>query len=260
MDIGDILVSQGKLTEQVLQQCRQAIKDTGQALNDYFIENNVVSTEDIARAFAELVAVDYVEKITEKMADPSLLGKIPLKFLRQYVVMPVMREGKISILTANPRNFQPIDELRLLLGEEAGIGVSSPAAIIDAINRFYPLEGTKQMIEELEEEEKGVVEAVEFAEIEEKDILAMATEAPIIKLVNHILVQAVKRDASDIHIEPFEKELRVRYRVDGVMHTVFTPPKRVQAALASRIKIMSNLIFYWILYSHNINFYCIKFI
>jgi len=112
--------------------------------------------------------------------------------------------------------------------------------IVDTINRFYPLEGAKQMIEELEEEEE-MEGALEFEAIEEKDILGMATEAPIIKLVNHILFQAVKRGASDIHLEPFEKEVVVRYRIDGVMYEVMTPPKRVQSSLASRIKIMAGL-------------------
>jgi len=97
------------------------------------------------------------------------------------------------------------------------------------------------MIAELEEEQEGVEEAVEFGDIEEKDIMAAASEAPIIKLVNHILYQAVKRGASDIHIEPYEKELVVRYRIDGILYQVMTPPKRIQNALISRIKIMSNL-------------------
>ena len=113
------------------------------------------------------------------------------------------------------------------------------ALIVDAINRYYPLEGTKQMIEELEEEKE--MEEVDFGAIQEEDILGMASEAPIIKLVNHILYQAVKRDASDIHIEPQEKELRIRYRIDGVLYTAFLPPKRAQAALTSRIKIMANM-------------------
>ncbi|HLF67268.1 MAG TPA: ATPase, T2SS/T4P/T4SS family, partial [Gammaproteobacteria bacterium] len=102
------------------------------------------------------------------------------------------------------------------------------------------LEGGKQMMEELEEEDKDL-EQVALEGIEEKDIMTMASEAPVIKLVNQILFQAVKRGASDIHIEPFEKELRIRFRIDGVMQTVMTVPKRIQGALISRIKIMANL-------------------
>jgi type II secretion system protein E len=127
-----------------------------------------------------------------------------------------------------------------MLGGNAQYAVSTSKVIIDAVNRYYPIEGAKQMIEELEEEEKGLG-AVDFTDIEEKDIESMATEAPIIKLVNNILYQAVKRGASDIHIEPFEKELSVRYRIDGVLYAIMTPPKRIQGALVSRIKIMAHL-------------------
>jgi len=136
--------------------------------------------------------------------------------------------------------FAPVDEIDLLLGGGAQTAVSTPKVILDAINRFYPIEGTKEMIAELEGEAEEEA-AVELGDIEEKDILTMASEAPIIKLVNQILFQAAKRGASDIHIEPFEKELSVRYRIDGVLYSVMTPPKRLQSALTSRIKIMANL-------------------
>lgn len=238
-DLGQLLVESGKITKQQLDECHKIMKQTGGTLVNCLIEQRWVSSQDIARTFAQLVSAEYVSKVTEKMADPNLLAKIPLRFLRAHVVMPVMLNDQITILTANPYDFQPLDELRMLLGAEALTAVAPTDVIIEGINRYYPLEGAKQMIEELEEEKAP--EAVEFAEIEEKDIMAMAAEAPIIKMVNHILVQAVKRGASDIHIEPFEKEVRVRYRIDGVMYPAFTPPKRLQAALISRIKIMANL-------------------
>ncbi|MGE0206389.1 MAG: type II secretion system ATPase GspE [Candidatus Babeliales bacterium] len=239
-DIGELLVAQQKITHEQLQECYAYCKQTGISLAECLREKKLVSNEDIARAFTELFSLLYIEKITEKMADPALLAKVPLRFLRQNSIIPIMLEGRITLVTTNPRAFQPLDELNMLLGSDTDTAVSTQEVIIDAINRYYPLEGTKQMIEELEEE-KGAPETIELAEIEEKDILAMAAEAPIIKLVNHILVQAVKRDASDIHIEPYEKEVRVRYRIDGVMSEAFNPPKRVQAALISRIKIMANL-------------------
>jgi general secretion pathway protein E len=239
-DLITILLNKGIVSQDQLNECSTKISTTGQSMAECLIEQQFVTAEDIARAYAEQYGLPYIEKITEKMADPTLLGKIPLKFLRQNVIMPILYNNVVTLVTANPTLFQPLDELTMLLGGEVQRAVATPAAIIDGINRYYPLEGTKQMIEELEEE-KGMPEAMEFEEIEEKDILTMAGEAPIIKLVNHIFVQAVKRGASDIHIEPYEKEVRVRYRIDGIMYPAFTPPKRVQAALASRIKIMANL-------------------
>ncbi|HRN78302.1 MAG TPA: type II secretion system ATPase GspE [Candidatus Dependentiae bacterium] len=239
-NLGDILVTAGVINTQQLHECTEAITGTGMSLEHCLLSKKYTTTQDIAKAYAQYASMEYVDAITESMADLTLLAKVPLKFLRENTVMPVMINGQLTILTANPLHFQPLDELNMLLGGGAQYAVAPQNTIIDAINRYYPLEGAKQMIEELEEEEKGLDE-VAFEGIEEKDILAMATEAPIIKLVNHILYQAVKRDASDIHIEPFEKELRVRYRIDGIMYDVMTPPKRIQAALVSRIKIMANL-------------------
>lgn len=238
--IGEFLVASGALTLEQLQECQTLAESSGIRLEQCLLEKGHITPEQLAQEYARYRSVPYIEKITEHMANPGLLGKIPMKFLRENVVMPVMVDDRITLLTANPLHFQPLDELNLLLGGAADYAVATPRTIIEAINRYYPIEGTKQMIEELEEEQKELGE-VEFEDIEEKDIVAMAAEAPIIKLVNNIFFQAVKRGASDIHIEPFEKELIVRYRIDGVLYQVMTPPKRIQGALGSRIKIMANL-------------------
>jgi len=239
-NIGDILLAAGTIDEQQLQVCQKESKDTDKTIRDCLLEKKFVSEDDIAKALAEYMSVEYIEKITDQIVDVTLLSKIHLRFLRENIVIPVIINGQIVIITSDPTNFQPVDEINLLLGGGCRTAISTGKRIIDAINRYYPLEGAKQMIEELEEEEE-IEGALEFEQIDEKDILGMAAEAPIIKLVNHILFQAVKRGASDIHIEPFEKEVIVRYRIDGVMYKIMTPPKRVQSALASRIKIMSGL-------------------
>lgn len=237
-NVGDILVASGAINTQQLYECQSEQEKTGKSLETCLLEKKFTTADAIARAYASYAHMPYIEEITEKMADVSLLGKVPLQFLRDNVVMPVVHNGHTTVLTANPMNFQPLDELNLLFGGDVHYAVAQASGITEAINKYYPLEGTKQMIEELAEEEPGTVA---FEEIEEKDILSMASEAPIIKLVNHILYQAVKRSASDIHIEPFEKELRVRYRIDGIMYNVMVPPKRIQGALISRIKIMAHL-------------------
>jgi len=239
--LGDILLDAGVVTAQQLAECKKETDATGKKFELCLIEKNFAHQEDIAKAIAAYVGVPYIDKIVDKMADLELLARVPLKFLRDNSVVPVMIDGQVTVLTDNPLNFQPIDELSLLLGGNPATAVATQKTILDGINRYYPLEGAKQMMEELEGEEAKEMGAVDFEAIEEKDILAMASEAPIIKLVNHILFQAAKRGASDIHIESFEKEMRVRYRIDGVMYQVMSPPKRIQGALASRIKIMSNL-------------------
>ncbi len=237
--IEQILIDMGKLTGQQA----ETLKSEAQAANvpflDYLIDKKTISSQDLAHAYATQVGALYIEKVTEQMADPALLSKVPLHFLRQNIVMPILFKNKTMILTSDPTDFQAIDELRILLSGRPLLAVTTRPILVDAINRYYPLEAPKEMIEELAEEERE--DAFEFGDMEGKDILGMAQEAPIIKLVNTILVQAVKRDASDIHIEPFEKEVQVRYRIDGVLHVTYEPPKRLQGAIISRIKIMANL-------------------
>lgn len=240
-DLGSILSEMGVLSKEQLNKYLQEAEIQKKSFVQYLQEQKLIKPDELAKAYSEQLYALFVDKINEDMTDPVLLAKIPFKFLRDNIVIPITVKDQVIIVTANPNNFMPVDELNMLLGGNTKLGISTPEIILEAINRFYPIEGSKQMIEQLGEEKELGEEAIELGEIEEKDILTMAQEAPIIKLVNHILFQAVKRGASDIHIEPFEKEVRVRYRIDGVLHEVYTPPKRVQGALISRIKIMANL-------------------
>lgn len=237
---GEMLVRLRLITSEQLTECQQEAKKTGLTVEQCALEKKYITSIEIAKAYADYASLPYIETITDKMADLTLLAKVPLHFLKDNEVMPVMIEGQVTILTADPFAFQPLDEINMILGGNARYAVALHQVIINGINRYYPLEGAERMIKELEEEGEAPKE-VAFEEIEEKDIFAMATEAPIIKLVNNILFQAVKRNASDIHIEPFEKEIRVRYRIDGVLETIMTLPKRVQGSLVSRIKIMAHL-------------------
>jgi len=239
-DFGAFLVNAGFIDTQQLQECQQELQN-GIPLEKCILEKQFITPENAAKAIAQYLNIPLITSVSEREADLSLLAKVPLNFLRDNIILPLVINGQITLVTSNPFKFQPVDELDMLLGGNTQRAVSTSKIIIDAINRYYPLEGTKEMIAELEEEQEGIEEAVEFGDIEEKDIMAAASEAPIIKLVNHILYQAVKRGASDIHIEPYEKELVVRYRIDGILYQVMTPPKRIQNALISRIKIMSNL-------------------
>lgn len=236
---GNILVEQQIITQQELQ---EALAEVGEgSLENYLIDKGLITPQDKARAYAQMYHVQLIDTITEKMANPDLLAKVSLTFLRDHEVIPIVADnGAIMAVMSQPYDVQTIDDMRLLLQQEPLIGVSTSTAIVGAINRYYPIEGTQEMIEELAEE-KELGEELELGVIKEEDILHAASEAPIIKLVNHILYQATKRGASDVHLEPFEKELRVRYRIDGVLYTVMMPPKRAQAAIISRIKIMANL-------------------
>ncbi|NBX78597.1 type II secretion system protein GspE [bacterium] len=231
----------GRLSDDQIVQAQAQAQQASMTLEQYLLDQNLITQQQIAQVYAKVMQMSYLETIGEKMADSELLSKVQFNFLRQHLIMPLMIDGSVAIAVANPFKLSIIDEIKLLVGLQAPVYVASGTVIIDAINKYYPLEGAKQMIDELEEEQGAIDQDLDISAFDDQDILTMASQAPIVKLVNHILFQAVKRGASDIHIEPFEKEVRVRYRVDGVMFLAFTPPKRVQGALGSRIKIMANL-------------------
>jgi general secretion pathway protein E len=236
----DILIELNLINAEQHAQAVREHQETGKPLTQIYLEKKFLTKAAIARALAKQINVQYIEKITEQMADPTLLGKLPLKFLRQHCVIPIMFEGAKTIVTANPRDLQPLDDLALLMEGTVGYAVSTDDVINDAINKYYPLETSKEMMEELKAGDNDEFE-LDMGQFEDKDIMEMANDAPIVKLVNHMLMQGVKEGASDIHIEPFERELRVRFRIDGNMYLRLTPPKRYQGAIVSRIKIMSNL-------------------
>ncbi|MFH1643608.1 MAG: type II secretion system ATPase GspE [bacterium] len=238
-NIGEILVELNVINQNQLDEYGEEQKTTGKEIDQILLEKKLINKTDLAKALAMQAGLPFIEKISDQMADTETLGKVPLKFLRQHIIIPIMFEGKKIVVTANPKDLQPLDDLTLLLGRDIGYAVSTPEIITDAINKYYPLEGGREAMEKLPEE--GEEAEFDLGAIEEKDIMEMAYEAPIVKLVNHIIYQAAKENASDIHIEPFEKELRVRYRIDGQMYEKMIPPKRYQGAIISRIKIMANL-------------------
>lgn len=235
--IGDILVSIKAITPALLAQLLEE-GIAPERVGDVLVERKKIHTRFLSKALAVQRGLPFIDAITEKMADNQLLSKVPLKFLRKHKVIPLKFEGTEYVITSDPRDVQPLDDLTLLLPNITQHAVASHETIFEAINRYYPLETSQEMMDELKEEDDS---EINLGEIEEKDIMEMANDAPIVKLVNHILYQAVKDGASDIHIEVFEKELRVRYRVDGAMQVKLNPPKRYLGAIASRIKIMANL-------------------
>ena len=235
------LISMGVIKTENSSLYQQEATDLGIALATYLLDRKIITQQDLAKAYSIDLGITYLDHINETMIDSELLKKIQFSFLRQNQIIPITFNNQLMIVAANPYKMQVIDELSLLIGKHIAKGVAPATIVADAINRFYPLEGTKEMMEELEEDSKLIEGELDLSAIEDQDVMVMASQTPVIKLVNHILFQAVKRDASDIHIEPYEKEVRVRYRIDGVMFVTLTPPKKIQSALISRLKIMANL-------------------
>jgi general secretion pathway protein E len=184
--------------------------------------------------------VEPIEAIREEDVEHALIREIPLSFARGNMLMPLRREGdSLLAAVADEKGMLALRELSGHMGL-VPLPLSAPAGVvIDAINRFYGQVGSaEEVMDNITGEDLSAV-ATEFAK--PKDILELTEEAPIIRLLNAILQQAVKERASDIHLEPYEKELDVRMRVDGILHRVLAPPKIIQDALISRVKIMANL-------------------
>jgi len=181
-----------------------------------------------------------IEAIKDEDVDISLLKNIPLSFVKNNQVFPIRRDDSELVgAVADDKGLLALAEASKMLGLKPRAVKAAAGVILDAINRFYGQMGSA-------EEVMGAITGEDLSSVATefeapKDLLELTEEAPIIRLLNALLLQAVKERASDIHIEPYEKELDVRLRIDGVLHRVLTPPKIIQDALISRIKIMSNL-------------------
>lgn len=235
----ELIRNKNLLSENLLSSAIEQSHTEKISLESYLLHNHLIKDTELAQLFSQLLDVPYIEKIDDTLADGSILEKIPLKFLKDNTLIPLKKNGTIVITMADPTHFSILDTVTQMFDVPTSRAISTRKVIIEALNHFYPLESSKEMMEDLEED--ADLTELSFESIDDKDITTGAHDAPIIKLVNYILFQAHKMEASDIHIGPQEKDIRVRYRVDGVMQTVMTPPKRIQAALSSRIKIMANL-------------------
>jgi general secretion pathway protein E len=187
------------------------------------------------------LGIPYQADIDDSRIDTVLVNHLPLAFARNHLLLPLREEnGAILAACGDPADFQAIDELRGLYSRPVKTVAVPRQVVLDAINRVYSrLSGSAQeVVEELEGEE---LSAVANSFNEPRDLMDLADEAPVIRLLNSILFQAVKERASDIHIEPFKRELEIRFRIDGILYKMLTPPKVVQEALISRVKIMGGL-------------------
>ncbi|MBI4245547.1 MAG: type II secretion system ATPase GspE, partial [Candidatus Rokubacteria bacterium] len=210
---------------------------TGERLGEALVALGAVSREDVLRAVARQHQLGYLSRDELPSALPALKN-VSAKYLRQYTVCPVGVEGGVlTVATADPLNPVIADDLHQSTGLEVRVVVSTPEAILDAIDRAYDGAATPlQRIVEGIEEERGPE-----GEEDVNHLRDMAFEAPVVRLVNLLVENAIAAEASDIHIEPFEDTLRVRYRVDGILFDQEAPPRRLRDAVTSRIKLMAEM-------------------
>ena len=241
LPLGQILKEQAGVTDAQIEEGLRLQREKGGRLGEILVGMKALTEEDLLRAIAYKMDLEYLPEIPASQVDRGLVSLIPINFAKQYTLIPLReRDGMAVIATADPLDFYALDDVRMLLGMDVEPAVARPQAILDAINLVYQRESgaAEQMMGGLGEQDLGAL----ASELEEpQDLLDSADEAPIIRLINSLLYQAVKDRASDVHIEPFEKDLVVRYRIDGILYEILRPPKRLQSSIASRVKIMSGL-------------------
>jgi type IV pilus assembly protein PilB len=242
--LGDILIEERLLTQEQLAQALYEQRRTGQPLVVILIKAGLVSEEDIVITLSEQLGIPHL-RVESYEIPIEVIAEVSEGIARRYHLIPVARTGKsLTIAMSDPLNIVAIDDVRMLTGREIETVVSLDSEIKKAIERYY---GGKQedvdVYEDIVRDAQADAVTV-LADDQELDITHLKKEveqAPVIRLVNLILVNAIKQGSSDIHIEPFEKEVRVRYRVDGILREVQSPPKALQAAVVSRIKVLSEL-------------------
>ena len=244
--LGEILVKENLITADQLKQAIAHQRQNGGRLGTALMKLGFVSDDEITEVLSRQYGVPSIN-LKYYEVDPAVIKLIPQDTAVRYQIVPLSRVGStLTIAMIDPTNVFAMDDIKFMTGFNVEPVVASETSVNEAIAKFYGEvesgEELSKVMKDLGAEEGGDVELA--SEEQEMDLAALekaAEEAPIIKLVNLVLTDAVKRGASDIHIEPYERELRVRFRVDGLLQSVMTPPMKLKDAIASRIKIMAKL-------------------
>jgi general secretion pathway protein E len=243
-DIGPILLRTTKLTEEQLESARREQAEKGGTLTDHLIAAGAVSPDEVMTALSEQLGLPIRAQIRAADVDLTLVERVPIAFAKDHGLLPLQRatNGQIRVAVQNPLDTSPLDDLRLLFdGAELSLELSNQRTILGAINEVYDRGpgSTDALVEDAAEDLTSL--ASEISQ-EPQDLIEADDDAPIIKLVNSLLHNAVKERASDVHLEPFEREIRVRFRIDDILYEPIKPlPRTLQASIVSRIKIMGGL-------------------
>ncbi|HEV8716114.1 MAG TPA: type II secretion system ATPase GspE [Candidatus Binatia bacterium] len=238
--VEDILIQEAGIPADILAKAKERLKND-KDLGEILRELGALDAATWAKAQALYYGLPYGDKVTLGEHAAELLARVPLAFAKHYQLLPLAQhDGAVTVAVVNPRELGALDDLRLLLGVPARPLVVPKPVLHEALNRAYDQasQSTQELLDTLDEKALDLDAA---AWQEPRDLLEAQDEAPIIRLVNSLFYQASKERASDIHIEPFEQELVVRLRIDGILYDTLTPPKAIQPLLISRIKIMAGL-------------------
>jgi type IV pilus assembly protein PilB len=238
--LGDLLQRRGDLSAEQLAQALEAQREHSGALAYHLVKLNLISEEDLLAILEREYRLPVVDPASLDIAK-DVLGLVPQTLVIKHHLIPTsLSRNTLTLVMADPSNLVAINEIKFLTGYDVKIAVASPAAIAAAIDRHYNNDANfDEVLSQLGNENVELVQDDDDIDLTE---LEKATEeAPVVKLVNAILTDAIRKRASDIHIEPYEKSLRVRFRVDGVLYEMMQPPLRLKNAITSRIKVMAQL-------------------
>lgn len=233
--IGEILVNKGLVTREQLDAALQKQDKTSMRLGEILVEEGILSKDQLNTALAERLGVESIELATYEV-DSLAATMVPEKLARRYGAIPIkfLDENTLLVAMVDPTNVFAIDDLRMMTGYDIKPAIATAEDVFSSISKIH------RMGESLEAEAGDEEEFIE-EEAVEADIREVASGAPIVKLVNGVISQAVDDRASDIHFEPQEKEMVVRFRIDGVLHEIMSIPKRMQSGVLSRIKVMADI-------------------
>ena len=238
----EILIGQGIISPEQLAEAAELADESGLKLPDSLIRLGYASGDEVMRAMAEQHGQEYVN-LSEVAIPPSVVELVPESVARENAVLPLAEgDGKLTVIVSDPLDFETIDKLRFILNRQIEIALAPRESILEAINRHYGQtvgESADSMLQEFTDTAIDFTETEDEAQAGEEEI--DESSAPIVRLVQLMIGEAVQLRASDIHIEPFEDRIRIRYRIDGMMIERDSPPRRLLGAVLSRIKILSKL-------------------
>ena len=238
--IGELLLNAGLINQEQLTAALQEQKLNSGRLSSILVHSGFISNEDLINFLSVQFGVPAID-LHDLNLNPEILELIPSELVTKHHVLPINRVGSTLIIaTCDPTDLSAIDDLKFITGYNVEITIAPESAIKEAIDRYYDSSSMlDDIIAEFDDDELEILQKED-----EPDALTIKKEtedAPVIRLVNKIMVDAIRRGASDIHIEPYEKFFRVRYRIDGVLYEIMKPPMKLKNAILSRIKIMSEL-------------------
>lgn len=234
--VGAVLLKNTSLSENQLAEVLALHNSKGQRVGEVLAQSATTSPDEIIRNLCAQLSLDYMKDIPINDIPVDIVRGIPINYAKQYEVLPFKNEvDHVKVLTSNPMNVKCFDDMRTLFNRRIVPIMVSSNKIQDAINKVYEKSTAAfEGLEGLDDGEYDLDEPIDLLEAGDDD-------APVIRLVNSLLFRAVKEKASDIHIEPYERDVVVRFRIDGVLYDIFKPPKKLQSAITSRIKVMANL-------------------